>query len=108
MAGSLPEGAFFAFQMTFAVITPALIVGAYPERVNSRRDLVLRGLVVAGLRAGLPLDWGGGWLAEMGVMDFAGGLVVHATAGVSALVIAVMVGRRRGFPNALHRRIAPV
>ncbi|MGB1005821.1 MAG: ammonium transporter, partial [Thalassobaculaceae bacterium] len=92
LAGSLPEGAFFAFQMTFAVITPALIVGAYPERVKFPAVILFSGAWLLLVYAPVcHWIWGGGWLAEMGVMDFAGGLVVHATAGVSALVIAVMV-----------------
>ena len=108
MAGSLPEGAFFAFQMTFAVITPALIVGAYPERVKFPAVILFSGAWLLLVYAPVcHWIWGGGWLAEMGVMDFAGGLVVHATAGVSALVIAVMVGCRRGFPNALHPPHSP-
>ncbi len=100
LSGSIPEIVFVIFQMTFAVITPALIVGAYPERVNFPAVLLFSGLWL--LLVYVPVChwiWGGGWLAKMGVMDFAGGLVVHLTAGVSALVIAVMVGARRGFPR---------
>ena len=100
LSGSIPEIVFVIFQMTFAVITPALIVGAYPERVNFPAVLLFSGLWL--LFVYFPVChwiWVGGWLAKMGVMDFAGGLVVHLTAGVSALVIAVMVGARRGFPR---------
>ena len=96
---SLPESVFFMFQMTFAIITPALIVGAYPERMRFGAVLLFSGLWV--LLVYVPVAhwvWGGGWLAELGVKDFAGGIVVHATAGVTALVIAMMLGRRRGFP----------
>ncbi len=89
--------------MTFAIITPALIVGAYPERVSFLGMLLFS--VFWLLLVYVPVThwiWGGGWLAEMGVMDFAGGLVVHLTAGVSALVIAIMVGSRKGFPREVN------
>jgi Amt family ammonium transporter len=98
MTGSIPEIVFFAFQMTFAIITPVLIVGAYPERMKFGPILAFSGLWL--LLVYVPVThwvWGGGWLAEQGVMDFAGGIVVHATAGASALVIAVMLGKRQGF-----------
>jgi len=94
---------FFMFQMTFAIITPALIVGAYPERV--RFPFVLAFSSVWLLVVYAPVThwvWGGGWLADLGVMDFAGGIVVHATAGVSALLIAQALGPRRGFPRELR------
>jgi Amt family ammonium transporter len=108
MAGTIPESAFFMFQMTFAIITPALIVGAYPERVRFPAVVLFSGAWLLIVYAPVcHWIWGGGWLAEMGVMDFAGGLVVHATAGTSALVIAVMVGKRRGFPSALHPPHSP-
>ncbi|NKB21267.1 MAG: ammonium transporter [Alphaproteobacteria bacterium] len=103
LSGSIPEIVFFMFQMTFAIITPALIVGAYPERITFLGMLLFS--VFWLLLVYVPVThwiWGGGWLAEMGVMDFAGGLVVHLTAGVSALVIAVMVGSRRGFPREVN------
>ena len=96
--GGLPESIFAAFQMTFAIITPALIVGAYIERMRFAAVLLFSGLWVLVVYA--PVThwiWGGGWLAEMGVLDFAGGIVVHTTAGVSALVVAVRLGARRGF-----------
>ena len=103
LSGSIPEIVFAVFQMTFAVITPALMVGAYVERVKFQAVLILSGswliLVYAPVCHWI---WGGGWLGALGVMDFAGGLVVHATAGVSALVIAAMLGGRRGFPNQVH------
>ncbi len=101
--GSIPESAYFMFQATFAVITPALIIGAYVERMKFAAVLAFSGLWLVAVYA--PVThwvWGGGWLAQRHVMDFAGGLVVHATAGASALVAAVMVGPRDGFPKVLH------
>lgn len=101
--GSIPEGAFFMFQLTFAVITPCLIVGAYVERIRFASVLLFSGLWLVVVYA--PVThwvWGGGWLAQRGVMDFAGGLVVHATAGASALVLAMMLGRRDGYPKDLQ------
>jgi Amt family ammonium transporter len=103
LVGALPENVFFMFQMTFAVITPALIVGAYVERIRFGAVLLFSALWILLVYA--PVThwvWGGGWLAERHVMDFAGGLVVHATAGVSALLIAHALGRRSGFPRELH------
>ena len=103
LAGSIPEVVFFIFQMTFAVITPALIVGTYPERITFPAVILFSGIWLILVYA--PVThwvWGGGWLAAMGVMDFAGGIVVHLTAGVAALVIAVTLGSRRGFPNELR------
>ena len=102
-SGTIPEGVFLAFQMTFAVITPALIVGAFPERMKFSSILVFSVLWL--LAVYVPVChwvWGGGWLADMGIKDFAGGLVVHATAGVSALVLASLLGPRRGFPRELR------
>ena len=103
LSGDLPETVFFMFQMTFAIITPALIVGAYPERIKFSAVMLFSGLWILIVYA--PVThwiWGGGWLGEMGVLDFAGGLVVHLTAGVSALVIVVVLGPRRGFPTELR------
>ncbi|MEE9210207.1 MAG: ammonium transporter [Kiloniellales bacterium] len=100
LAGDIPETVFFMFQMTFAIITPALIVGAYPERVKFSAVVLFSAAWLILVYA--PVThwvWGGGWLADLGVMDFAGGLVVHATAGVSALVFAVLLGARSGFPR---------
>lgn len=101
-ASGLPETVFALFQMTFAVITPALIIGAFPERAPFAFVVVFSTvwLVLVYLPAAHWL-WGGGWLAAMGALDFAGGIVVHTTAGVSALVAAVMIGRRKGFPHEL-------
>ena len=101
--GSIPEIVFAMFQMTFAIITPALIVGAYVERIKFPAVLVFSGAWL--LLVYTPIAhwvWGGGWLSELGVMDFAGGLVVHTSAGVSALIVAAVLGRRRGFPNQLQ------
>ena len=100
VSGSIPETVFSMFQLTFAIITPALVVGAYAECVRYSGMLVfsLLWLVVVYL----PLAhwvWGGGWMQKMGVMDFAGGLVVHLNAGMAALVCALVLGRRRGFPD---------
>ena len=98
----IPEYVFALFQMTFAVITPALIIGAFPERV--RFSFVVGFTVLWVTIVYVPVAhwvWGGGWLAQQGVIDFAGGIVVHTTAGISALVAAIMVGARRGFPHSL-------
>ena len=100
VSGTIPESVFLAFQMTFAVITPGLIVGAFVERVKFFPVLIFTALWLLFVYA--PVThwiWGGGWLAEKGVVDFAGGLVVHATAGVSALVYVFMLGKRKGFPT---------
>ncbi|MET0295306.1 MAG: ammonium transporter [Phenylobacterium sp.] len=102
VSGTLPESVFFAFQMTFAIITPGLIVGAYVERIRFGAVLLFSGLWLLLVYA--PVThwvWGGGFLADRHVMDFAGGLVVHATAGVSALVLARMLGPRDGYPSDL-------
>ena len=105
---TLPESVFVMFQMTFAVITPALIVGAFVERI--RFTAVMAFSVAWLLVVYVPVThwvWGGGWLAGMGVMDYAGGIVVHVTAGVSALVIAAMLGARDGFPTGVRPPHAP-
>ncbi len=103
MAGSIPETVFFMFQMTFAIITPALIVGAFPERIKFSGMLLFAALwLVLVYAPACHWVWGGGWLADMGVMDFAGGIVVHATAGVSALVLVMVLGKRRGFPREIR------
>ncbi|MDP3854696.1 ammonium transporter [Phenylobacterium sp.] len=102
VTGVLPESVFFAFQMTFAIITPALIVGAFVERIKFSAVMVFSGLWLLVVYAPVcHWVWGGGWLAQMKVMDYAGGLVVHATAGVSALLIAWRLGPRDGFPRDL-------
>ena len=104
MSGDIPESVFFMFQMTFAIITPALIVGAYPERIKFSFVVVFSLLWVILIYAPI-VHWiwaEGGWLYEMGIRDFAGGLVVHLTAGITALVIAFFLGPREGFPNAVQ------
>ncbi len=108
LSGTLPESLFAMFQMTFAVITPALMVGAFVERIKFGSVMMISGLWLLIVYA--PVThwvWGGGWLAEMGVIDFAGGIVVHVTAGVSALVIAIMLGARKGFPEKILPPHAP-
>ncbi len=98
--GSIPETVFAMYQMTFAIITPALVVGAYAERVRFSGMLFFS--LAWLLLVYVPIAhwvWGDGWLATMGLMDFAGGTVVHANAGIAALVCALVLGRRRGFPE---------
>jgi len=100
VSGSVPESVFLMFQMTFAIITPALIIGGFAERI--RFSVVLWFSALWLLLVYVPVAhwvWGGGWLARLGVMDFAGGIVVHVNAGVGALVCALTIGRRRGFPH---------
>jgi ammonium transporter, Amt family len=99
--GDIPESIFMLFQMTFAIITPALIVGGFAERMRFSAMLLFSGLWL--LIVYVPIThwvWGGGWLGEMGLYDFAGGTVVHITAGVAALVAAVYMGPRHGFGSA--------
>jgi Amt family ammonium transporter len=102
VVGSVPEPVFVTFQMTFAIITPALIIGAFAERMKFSAMLWFTALWLAIVY--LPvchMVWGGstGWMARLGVLDFAGGIVVHTTAGFSALVAAFVVGRRQGWPH---------
>lgn len=100
LSGDIPESLFFMFQMTFAIITPALIVGAFAERMKFSSVLLFS--VLWSLAVYFPVChwvWGGGWMAELGVVDFAGGIVVHITAGVAALVAAMVIGNRKGFPT---------
>lgn len=100
LSGDIPESLFMLFQMTFAIITPALIVGGFAERMRFSAMLLFSALWL--LLVYVPIThwvWGGGWLGDMGLYDFAGGTVVHITAGVAALVIAVVLGPRRGFPQ---------
>jgi Amt family ammonium transporter len=105
---TLPESVFFMFQMTFAIITPALIVGAFVERMKFGAVLAFSGLWLIFVYAPVAhWVWGGGWLAQLGVMDFAGGLVVHLTAGVSALVVVALLGSRTGFPTDVKPPHAP-
>ncbi len=99
---TISEPTFALFQMTFAIITPALIVGAFVERV--RFGWLVPFMLLWSLFVYVPVArwvWGGGWLAQLGTLDFAGGIVVHTTAGVSALVLALLIGKRQGFGHAL-------
>lgn len=106
---AIPENSFALFQMCFAAITPALMVGAWVDR--ARFGWVLGFCAVWGLVVYAPAAhwiWGGGWLAtRFGTLDFAGGIVVHTTAGVSALVVAIMLGARKGFPKTLMMPHSP-
>jgi len=100
LAGDIPESLFMLFQMTFAVITPALIIGGYAERMKFSAMLLFSCIWL--LLVYVPVThwvWGGGWLQQMGLFDFAGGVVVHITAGVAALVAALVLGPRKGFPT---------
>jgi len=100
MSGTIPETVFVMFQMTFAIITPALIVGGFAERMRFSAMFLFSFLWL--LIVYIPVAhwvWGGGWLADLGFMDFAGGAVVHINAGVAALVAALVLGNRKGFPT---------
>ncbi len=100
VTGTLPEVLFAAFQMTFAIITPALIIGAVAERMKFSSMLVFSlGWTALVYVPVCHWVWGGGFLQQMGALDFAGGIVVHITAGVAALVAAIVIGPRRGFPK---------
>lgn len=108
LSGSIPEALFAMFQMTFAVITPALMIGAFVERIKFGAVMLITSLWLLVVYAPVVhWVWGGGWLADRGVIDFAGGIVVHVTAGVSAAVIAYMLGSRKGFPNKINPPHAP-
>jgi Amt family ammonium transporter len=105
---TIPENAFAMFQLTFAAITPVLMVGAWVDR--ARFSWVVVFCALWGLLVYAPVAhwiWGGGWLAERGTLDFAGGMVVHTTAGISALVVALLLGKRQGFPGAALLPHAP-
>ena len=98
--GTIPETVFVMFQLTFAIITPALVIGAYAERVRFGGMLVFSLLWLLLIYSPIAhWVWGDGWLQKMGLMDFAGGTVVHLNAGIAALVAALVLGRRRGFPE---------
>ena len=100
VSGRVPEYLFFMFQLTFAAITPALVIGAFAERMKFSAVLLFStGWLLLVYAPVAHWVWGGGWLAKLGAMDFAGGIVVHITAGVSAMVCALVMGRRRGFPQ---------
>ncbi|WP_111977265.1 ammonium transporter [Algibacillus agarilyticus] len=101
LAGTIPEPLFFIFQMTFAIITPALIVGAFAERMKFSAVILFSAAWL--ILVYFPIChwvWGGGWLAQMGLLDFAGGTVVHVTAGVAALVAAIVIKNRHGYPSS--------
>ena len=109
VSGTIPESLFGTFQMTFAVITPALIIGAYVERIKFSAVLIFSSLWLLVVYA--PVThwvWGGGIMAGWGVMDFAGGIVVHATAGTAALVAAIVIGKRRSFPSSVQPPHSPI
>ncbi len=96
--GDIPEALFAIFQMTFAIITPALIIGGFAERMKFSAVLIFSVIWVLAVYAPIcHWVWGGGWLGNMGIYDFAGGTVVHITAGVAALVAAIVLGQRKGF-----------
>jgi Amt family ammonium transporter len=100
LKGTIPEIIFAMFQMTFAIITPALVIGGFAERMKFTALLLFSLLWL--VLVYVPIChwvWGGGWLQSLGVMDFAGGTVVHINAGVAALVSALVLGRRKGFPE---------
>ncbi|MDU1892445.1 MAG: ammonium transporter [Dysgonomonas sp.] len=102
-AGNIPEILFAVFQCMFAVITPALIIGAFAERIKFSGYVVF--IILWSIVVYNPMAhwvWGGGWLQEMGAIDFAGGTVVHINAGISALVMAIMLGRRKGYRTMGH------
>ena len=106
--GTIPESLFAAFQMTFAVITPALIIGAYTGRMNFYAVLLFSLLWLLIVYApATHWVWGGGIMSTWGVMDFAGGIVVHTTAGAAALVVALVLGKRRNFPSKLQPPNSP-
>jgi Amt family ammonium transporter len=100
LSGSIPETVFSMFQLTFAIITPALVVGAFAERMKFSALMWFMGLWLTFVYAPIAhWVWGGGWLGSAGVLDFAGGTVVHINAGVAGLVAALIMGKRRGFPD---------
>ena len=100
LSGTIPESVYQMFQLTFAIITPALIVGAFAERMKFSAMMVFMALWVTLVYAPIAhWVWGGGFLGEMGVLDFAGGTVVHINAGVAALVLCILLGKREGFPG---------
>jgi Amt family ammonium transporter len=101
MTGTIPESVFMTFQMTFAIITPALIVGAFAERMKFSALLLFMGVWLTVVYTPIcHWVWGGGWLGDYGVLDFAGGTVVHINAGVAGLVAALVLGKRKGFGTA--------
>ncbi|HKJ15775.1 MAG TPA: ammonium transporter [Xanthomonadales bacterium] len=104
MTGTIPETVFATFQMTFAVITPALIVGGFAERMKfSSMMLFMAAWLLLVYAPVCHWVWGGGWISTHGALDFAGGTVVHINAGIAALVAALVLGKRRGYPKAQMR-----
>ena len=102
MSGTIPETVFMTFQMTFIIITPALIVGAFAERMKFSAMLLFVGVWATVVYAPVcHWVWGGGWLGSWGVLDFAGGTVVHINAGVAGLVACLVLGKRKGYPNTM-------
>ena len=100
VSGTIPESVFQMFQLTFAIITPALMVGAFAERMKFSAMLWFMGIWLTIVYAPIAhWVWGGGWLGAMGVLDFAGGTVVHINAGVAALVVCIVLGKRQGYPS---------
>lgn len=100
LSGTIPETVFMTFQMTFAIITPALIVGAFAERMKFSTMLVFMSIWLLVVYAPIcHWVWGGGWLGSWSILDFAGGTVVHINAGIAGLVAALMLGKRKGFPT---------
>ena len=100
LSGTIPESVFSTFQMTFAIITPALIVGAFAERMRFSALLLFMAMWFTVVYAPVAhWVWGGGWLGELGVLDFAGGTVVHINAGIAGLVACIVLGKRKGYPG---------
>lgn len=100
LSGTIPEMVFMTFQMTFAIITPALIVGAFAERMKFSAMLIFMSLWLIIVYAPIcHWVWGGGWIMKLGALDFAGGTVVHINAGIAGLVASIVVGKRRGYPH---------
>jgi len=98
LAGTIPESVFMCFQMTFAIITPALMVGAFAERMKFSAMLIFMSLWLTFIYAPIAhMVWGGGWLGAKGILDFAGGTVVHINAGIAGLVCALVLGKRKGY-----------
>ncbi len=104
LSGTIPETVFITFQMTFAIITPALIVGAFAERMKFSAMIlfsILWSIVVYAPICHMAWSGDGSFFGDMGVLDFAGGTVVHINAGVAALVACIVIGRRQGYPDTL-------
>ena len=109
LSGTIPETVFMTFQMTFAIITPALIVGAFAERMKFSAMLIFMGIWFTVVYAPVcHWVWGeAGWLGSKGILDFAGGTVVHINAGVAGLVAAIVLGKRKGIPRKTHAPSQP-